>query len=78
MSKVHLKASELEPGQKFLDSVRNRVGGIGGLYAEGPYDVFTRTSDPIEGGKIRAYNEAKREFVTFDSDVLVKWAFWIE
>lgn len=73
-----MKVSELKAGQKFIDSINHPSGGVGGLCADGSYDVFTMISDRVENGQVQARNEKKCEVVFFDVDYQVAHAYWIE
>ena len=73
-----MKVSELKAGQKFIDSINHPSGGVGGLCADGPYDVFTMVSDHVENGQIQARNEQKRKVVSFNADYQVAHAYWME
>jgi len=73
-----MKVSELKAGQKFIDPKSKPSYGVGGLCADGPYDVFTMISGKVENGQVQARNEEKGEIVSFDADYQATHAYWIE
>jgi hypothetical protein len=73
-----MKVSELKTGQKFIDPIGQPSGGVGGLCAQGPYDLFTLISDRVENGRVQARNGQKDEVVSFAADYRVVHAFWVE
>jgi hypothetical protein len=73
-----MKISELKTGQKFIDPIGQPSGGVGGLCAQGPYDLFTLISNQAEDGRVQARNEAKRKIVSFDANYEITHAYWME